>query len=681
MRHGLLDPEKLKTPGEAREEMPNIGGRHRGADPKHTFKFSKRYILSEYTQVIKGYHWPVITLLAVTMGNALIAAVSPFVLKLLIDFVVKEPQQLHFQPDTPEAVRQQACRVLDLGGPQPLPFPDWLTHSRWAPWLPGPGYPSLVFLAILLIIAAMVGVALEWVRLLASQRLNFRLAGTLRQRLHDHMAQLSLAKIADFKTGGIVSRIMGDVEGIVGLLQNGIITPIDAFIRVGCVIGLLVATDWRLSLAAVLFVPPVLLIHVFLFKRLRPLWRNIQDDRAIISARMTDMFGGIRVVRSFRRERSETKEFGAAQHTMIRKQQFTAVLNRALGTGWSVFVPAIGIVIIWYGGVRVLRHELTVGLLVMYQAYIFMLLGPVTRVIESLQSLQSNLASMDRMLEVINHPLDMPDRPGAVAATNVLGQIELRDVHFGYTPDKSVINGVALAIPAGSTLAIVGPSGSGKTTLVNLVARFFDVSRGAILLDGVDIRDIQRDSYRALFAMVLQDVYLFDGTVADNIAYGRRQATREEIIAAARQANADEFIREMPKGYDTPIGERGNKLSGGQKQRISIARAILADPRILILDEATSSLDTASEGLIQKSLRRLMEHRTTLVIAHRLSTIMHADTILVLVDGQVAEQGAHDDLLARGGIYHAMFTQQFNRHRDPALERIDWEPVADRQAS
>jgi ATP-binding cassette subfamily B protein len=255
---------------------------------------------------------------------------------------------------------------------------------------------------------------------------------------------------------------------------------------------------------------------------------------------------------------------------------------------------------------------------------------------------------------------------------------------------------VSLNVPAGKTVAIVGPSGSGKTTLVNLIARFFDLGvqgdgpplpsngegngetkmphgGGTILLDGRDIRDVRLQDYRGLFAMVLQDVYLFDGTVWENIAYGRRRATMEEIVEAAKKANAHQFIMELEKGYDTIVGERGSKLSGGQKQRISIARAILADPRILILDEATSSLDSHSEHLIQESLKELMARRTTFVIAHRLSTIMHADVIVVLVEGRIVEQGTHEELLERKGVYHDMFTQQFARHRDPTVERMEWE--------
>jgi ATP-binding cassette subfamily B protein len=295
-----------------------------------------------------------------------------------------------------------------------------------------------------------------------------------------------------------------------------------------------------------------------------------------------------------------------------------------------------------------------------------------------MQNLQQNLGALDRVIDVLDQPADMPDAPNARGTENVRGELALDHISFGYTPDKLVINDVSLKIPAGGTVAIVGPSGSGKTTLVNLVARFFDVTGGRILLDDVDIREYRLQDYRRLFAMVLQDVYLFDGTVLENIAYGRRTATPEEIKDAARKANAHDFIMELENGYETIVGERGSKLSGGQKQRISIARAILADPQILVLDEATSSLDSRSEALIQQSLNELMKKRTTLVIAHRLSTIMDADCIVVLVEGRVVEAGTHDELLEKHGTYHLMFTQQFERHRDPNLERIEWETVGDK---
>lgn len=647
IRKGLLEPERYRDPNDKREERPYTGGGRFGPTAtQHVFTRNKRQLFHEYRVMLKGYYGPLFLLLGVVVVNTCVAMITPFALKFLIDYVGKH---------------KPLSAIPDVEG-------TWLQQ-----WLPHTPMASLNFIVLVLIGAMLAGVVLQWIRLLGRQRLEYRLAGTLRQRLMNHLSKLSLAQLSDYKTGGIVSRIMGDSDQVVGGIQNAILNPFDALLRLIAVLVVLVAIDWKLSVVILLMIPPILFIHMVLFRRLRPMWRNIRDDQAMLSARLTDLFAGIRVVRSFRRERYEAKEYGANQHTMIRKQQHTAVLGRLLQTGWSIFGPGMGIVIVWYGGTRVLAGELEIGDLMLFQTAIFQLIGPITHTIESMQHLQQNLGALDRVVNVLDQPLDMPDRTGARPVFTTHGHIELRDVTFGYKAEQAVLRNVTLDVPAGAMVAIVGPSGSGKTTLVNLVARFFDVNQGAILLDGRDIRDITRESYRGLFAMVLQDVYLFDGTVAQNIAYGRRNATREEIIGAAKQANAHEFIVQMENGYDTIIGERGGRLSGGQKQRLSIARAILANPRILVLDEATSSLDTHSEHLIQASLNELMEDRTTLVIAHRLSTIMHADKIVVLVDGQIVEQGTHEELLERGGTYHAMFTQQFQRHRDPTLERIEWE--------
>lgn len=654
IKKGLLDKDRLGEKDGRRAEG-DTGGRHgHRAFADYKIKRTKRALLSEYRLMLRGYYAPVAVLMSLALFMAVNSLVMPWAVKILIDYI-------------------GAGRGLaEYAG------------TNWAGFLPTTPLGSLYWLGGLLFASALFGVGLDWIRLLAQQRLNFRLAGTLRQRLHNHLQRLSLAQLSDYKTGGIVSRIMSDPDQVVGGVQNALINPFGAALRIGGALMIVIFTDWRLFVAAAATIPPIIIVHFFLFKRLRPLWRNIHDERSVLSGRLTDTYGGIRVVRSFQRERFESKEFGAGQNTMIRKQQFTAILGRLLSTGWGVFVPLMVVVMIFYGGKRVLDtmhlpledpNRLTVGKLVMFQTYLLMLLGPITHVIESIQQLQQNLGALDRVVDVLEQTPDMPDKPNALALNNPRGELELVDVHFGYSPDKPVLQGIDLFVPAGATLAIVGPSGSGKTTLVNLIARFFDVNKGAILLDGVDIRDTKLQDYRSLFAMVLQDVYLFDGTVAQNIAYGRRHATREEIIDAARKANAHDFIETLEKGYDTIVGERGSKLSGGQKQRISIARAILANPRILILDEATSSLDSQSEHLIQASLRELMQGRTTFVIAHRLSTIMHADNIVVLVDGKIVEQGSHEQLLEKRGVYHVMFTTQFERHRDPALERIEWEKV------
>ncbi len=647
LRKRELDPVRFADPNAKPVDVVAMGGRHATAPGgKHVFKRKRKQLLTEYRIMLRGYMWPVASLFILITASTLLTMGMPVVLELLIDY--------------PAAKRG----LSDV---------TWLHRLPLGGMLPSDPWKSLGLLAAVMAVIAVFSIIFDWMKLLATQRVNYRLAGTLRQRLHDHLITLPLSLLSDYKKGGIVSRIMADVDQVVAGVNNAMLIPYSAFLRVFGIIFILFFTNWKLAAAIAILIPPILAIHVMLFRRLRPMWRNIQDDRAMLSARLTDMYGGIRVVRSFKRERSELKEFGAAQDTMIRKQQYTAVLGRLLGTGWGVFGPAIGVVIVWYGGSMVLRDEMTVGKLVMFQSYIFMLLGPVSQMIDSIQNVQQNLGALDRVVDVLDQSPDMPDPPEARALRHTAGHIEMRDVRFRYTKDREVLSGVDLNVPAGSTVAIVGPSGSGKTTLVNLVARFFDVSSGAILLDGRDIREIRVADYRGLFAMVLQDVYLFDGTVLENIAYGRRHATREEIVEAARGANAHAFIMELEKGYDTIVGERGSKLSGGQKQRISIARALLANPRILVLDEATSALDTHSEQLIQESLKGLMANRTTFVIAHRLSTIMHADSIVVLMDGRILEQGTHEELLERRGIYHGMFTQQFQRHRDPTVERMEWE--------
>jgi len=649
IRKGLLDPMRYADPSVKRDESADAWqhrGRWGGPATKHVFKYKKKRLVGEYRVMLRGYGKPMAALFLVFTLSTFATMTTPVILKLLIDYVAK--------------------------GKGLAEAPQF---AAWKEYLPDTAWGSLAALSWVMVAITILIIAFDWMRLLATQRINYRLAGTLRQRLHRHLIRLPLSLLSDYKTGGLVSRIMGDVDQVVGGINNAIMTPYVALLRAACVIFMLFFTNPRLAGCIILLIPPILLIHMFLFRRLRPMWRNVQDDRSMLSARLTDMYGGIRVVRSFKRERSELKEFGALQDTMIRKQQYTAVLGRLLGTGWGVFGPAIGVVIVWYGGSMVLNGKMETGDLVMFQSYIFLLLGPVTQMIDSIQNLQQNLGALDRVVDVLEQKLDMPDRADArgVDAAVVGGSIELREVRFGYVPTREVIQGVSLEVSAGQTVAIVGPSGSGKTTLVNLVARFFDVNSGHIMLDGIDIRDLKIEDYRGLFAMVLQDVYLFDGTIADNIAYGRRHATREEIVAAARKANAYEFIMEMEKGFETIVGERGSKLSGGQKQRISIARAILANPRILILDEATSSLDSRTERMIQDSLKELMAKRTSFVIAHRLSTIMHADVIVVLVEGKIVEQGAHEELLDRQGVYHDMFMQQFAKHRDPTIERIDWE--------
>ncbi|MDX2122593.1 MAG: ABC transporter ATP-binding protein [Gemmatimonadota bacterium] len=488
--------------------------------------------------------------------------------------------------------------------------------------------------------------------------LNVEVMLSLRRALFHRLLHLPLPRLWDMKTGGILSRLTGDVETTTGLLQMAIVSPAISVLRLIVAVAVLLALNWRLALTAMAIIPGAMLLSFVFARRIRPIYRSLRKDAELIDGRVGETFSGIRVVRAFRRELLEVLDYMVGRHTVLRKEMFAQRRELVLWTSWSLLLAAVNVVIVWYGGYLNLTGGATIGDIMAFQWYTYLLLGPVWQIVNSFSELQRSLAAMERVFEVLGLAADKPDRPGAGPAPDVVEEIRFEDVAFEYREGLPVVRDFNVTVPGGTLVALVGRSGAGKTTVTDLVARFHDPTAGRILLNGVDIRDFQLRSYRDLLAIVQQEVFLFDGTVRDNIAYVRRDAGEAEIRDAARRANAEEFILRLPEGYDTWIGERGVKLSGGQCQRLAIARAILARPRILILDEATSNLDTESEQLIQQSMEALLAQQTTFVIAHRLSTIRRAHLILLMEEGRVIERGTHDALMAARGMYYAMVQRQ-----------------------
>lgn len=528
---------------------------------------------------------------------------------------------------------------------------------------------GIVFLVVILI-SSLLGILKDY----RQRLLNTQVMLSLRRSIFDRMLNLPLPKLWDMKTGGILSRITGDVDTTTGLLQMAIVSPALSVIRLAIALVILLSLNWRLAVMALAVIPGAMLISFGAARRVRPIYRAVRRDVEVIDGRVGETFSGIRVVRAFRQEVGELLGFLRGRHTVLRKELFAHRRELWLWGSWGLLVSAVNVVIVWYGGYLNLQGRASIGDIMAFQWYTFLLLNPVWSIVNSFSELQRSLAATERVFEILGTEPDKPDRPDARVAPPVVHEVRFENVSFEYRPGTPVVRDFTVSVPGGSVVALVGRSGAGKTTVTDLVARFHDPTSGRILVNGVDLRDFKLSSYRNLLAIVQQDVFLFDGSVRDNIAYGRHGATDAEVEDAAIRANAHEFIVKLPDGYHTFVGERGVKLSGGQQQRLAIARAILANPQILILDEATSNLDTESEQLIQASMRELLANRTTFVIAHRLSTIVNADLIVVLDAGRIIELGAHQELMVSSGAYRAMVErQQWGMGAEPAgAAANDW---------
>lgn len=482
----------------------------------------------------------------------------------------------------------------------------------------------------------------------------------IRETLFKHLQRLDQAYFDTRKTGVIMSNITSDV----GALQQAIVDNLISFMTEGVtLVGSLVFMfylDWKLSLLTLIIVPVVLGLTNVFGKRLRSAGHEVQGRTADITAFLQEVISGARVIRSFARESFEFKRFEKENKNNFDAAMKATKLTAIMGPMVEFSAAIAVVVILWYGGYSVVQGYITAGSLIAFLIYAINLANPVKRLTQVYGNIQKALAAGDRVIDILETQPHVKELPTAKTMDHVKGEVHFDNVQFSYDAENLALKGVTLHVKPGETVAIVGPSGAGKSTIANLLPRFYDVTGGSIRIDGMDIREATFTSLRENIGLVPQDTMLFNASVRDNILYGRLDATEEEVLAAAKAANAIEFIEKLPQGFDTMVGERGNSLSGGQRQRIAIARAILKNPSILILDEATSALDTESEKIVQEALERLMKGRTALVIAHRLSTVQHADHIVVLQQGSVVEEGTHDELLALQGLYSHLYTVQFS---------------------
>ncbi|NMB15895.1 MAG: ABC transporter ATP-binding protein [Firmicutes bacterium] len=480
----------------------------------------------------------------------------------------------------------------------------------------------------------------------------------VRQHLYDHLQTLSLRYFQEKQTGELMSTVINDTRNFEQLLAHAIPTMVVNVLMLAGIGAILFTMNHRLAFYTMIPVPALAWMVLKFSKVSRPLFREAQGELAEANAILQDNFAGITEIKAFTREAEASARTRAAIAAHTRAILRALKLSNAFRPGIEFIASTGTVIVIFFGGRLALQDLLPIEDLVAFLLYLSLFYEPITALGRINEGLQHALASAERVLEILAMEPEIADGPDAVELESVEGSIEFREVNFGYNKNMPVLKGISFRVEPGETLALVGTTGVGKTTLARLIPRFYDPDSGEILIDGLDIRKIRLQSLRKHISVVSQDVFLFTGTVRENIIFGRPDAADEEIVAAAKAANAHDFILELPRGYETEVGERGAKLSGGQKQRISIARAVLKDAPILLLDEATSSVDTQTEILIQEALDRLKTNKTTIMIAHRLSTIQNADKILVLMDGKVAEAGSHDELLQAGGLYSRLHLAQ-----------------------
>ncbi len=503
-----------------------------------------------------------------------------------------------------------------------------------------------------------------------------RLIADLRQQVQMHISRLPVSFYDANKTGALVSRIMSDVEGVRNLLGTGLVDFTGGLVAAGIALVLLLKTSVPLTLIAVGSLSLFALTLNKAFSTIRPIFRERGKINAEVTGRLTESLGGVRVVKGYHAEEREEKIFGAGVRRLLDNVMRTLTATSLMSLSASVLLGVVGAATMYVGGRQMTGHTLSPGGYISYNLYLVFLVAPIMQVVSIGTQITEALAGLERTQEIMRERPEDRDPKRSVTLRDVVGTVEFDEVSFSYDGDHEVLHSISFLSEPGTVTALVGPSGSGKSTTIGLITAFYVPTKGAVRVDGVDLSTVRLDSYRTRLGVVLQESFLFDGTIRENVAFSRPDATEEEVMRACRIARVDEFAESFADKYETIVGERGVKLSGGQRQRISIARAILAEPRILILDEATSSLDSESEEMIQQGLSYLMQGRTTFVIAHRLSTIRRADQIMVMERGEIVERGTHSQLYAARGRYYDLYTRQYGVEHNLFLAPGEGDAVA-----
>ncbi|WP_010097165.1 ABC transporter ATP-binding protein [Ornithinibacillus scapharcae] len=574
--------------------------------------------IKQYMEYVKPYKWKIFWTIIIGIIKFAIPLLIPLILKYVID---------------------------DIIGHDTWNSEEKITHLFWIM-----GISFLVFLIL--------RPPIEYIRQYLAQWVGNKILYDIRARLFEHMQKLSLRYYSTTKTGEIISRVINDVEQTKNFVITGLMNIWLDLITILIAIGIMMSMDFWLSIVSIILFPLFGFTIKYFFGRLRSLTKERSQALAEVQGHLHERVQGISVTKSFALEEHEQIHFNQQNKKFLDKAIEHTIWNAKTFAATNTITDLAPLLVITYSGYQVISGNLTLGTMVAFFAYLERVYSPLRRLINSSTVLVQSIASIDRVFEFMNEPYDIVDKPTAIKPERVNGEIHFQDVSFQYDDGLDVLKHINLNVKQGETIAFVGMSGGGKSTLISLIPRFYDVTGGSIKLDGIDIRDFQLHSLRDNIGMVLQDNILFGDTVAMNIRMGNPEATDEEVIEAAKAANAHDFIMELPEGYHTLVGERGVKLSGGQKQRVAIARVFLKNPPVLIFDEATSALDLESEHMIQEAMEKLASDRTTFIVAHRLATITHADRIVVIENGEITEVGSHNELMEKKGSYYDLYQVQ-----------------------